>query len=276
MMNNEMQVFEHSEFGRLEVLTVEDKPYFPATESARILGYNQPVHAVNRHCLEDGCMKRTVIDRLGREQEMKFISEGNLYRLIIRSKLPAAERFEKWVFDDVLPSIRKHGAYITTEMLEKILANPALAIRYFNMMKAEREKREALEERVEVLAPKARYHDIILQCNTAIPISVIAKDYGKSGAWLNNCLRELGVQYRVGDTWVLYQQYAQYGYTQTKTHNYVNPKTGEPGAKPHTYWTQKGRLFLYDILKVDGILPRIERDANAEAARDFGEADGYE
>lgn len=108
---NEMQVFQNSEFGEMGVLEIEDKFYFPATTCAKILGYSNPRKAVIDHCQEDGVTKRDIIDSLGRAQQMKYITEGNLYRLITHSKLPAAERFEKWVFDEVLPSIRRNGGY---------------------------------------------------------------------------------------------------------------------------------------------------------------------
>lgn len=108
---NEMQVFQSSEFGELGVLEIEGKPWFPATACAKILGYANPRDAIGRHCVEDGVVKHDVIDNLGRTQSTKFITEGNLYRLITHSKLPAAERFEKWVFDEVLPTIRRTGGY---------------------------------------------------------------------------------------------------------------------------------------------------------------------
>jgi len=253
-MLNQVQIFKNKDFGEIEILTVEEKQYFPATECARILGYNQPEHAVNRHCLNDGCMKRTVIDKLGREQEMKFISEGNLYRLIIRSKLPAAVKFEKWVFDDVLPSIRKYGSYITSEMLEEILSNPEFAIKYFTMLKAERDKCKTLSEQIEVLAPKARYYDVILQCSTAIPVSVIAKDYGMTAVAFNKLLNSFGVQYKIGGTWLLYKEHLDKQYTVSKTYHIQ-----DRAAAIHTYWTQRGRKFLYELLKQHGILPEIER-----------------
>lgn len=108
---NEMQVFQNNEFGELGVLEIEGKPYFPATACAKLLGYTNPRKAILDHCKEDGVTKRDVIDTLGRTQSAKFINEGNLYRLITHSKLPTAERFEKWVFDEVLPTIRKTGSY---------------------------------------------------------------------------------------------------------------------------------------------------------------------
>ena len=92
-------------------MMIDGKEYFPATQCAKILGYSDPFKAIKQHCEEDGWVKCPVIDSLGRTQEMKFINEGNLYRLIVRSKLPAAKKFERWVFDEVLPEIRRTGGY---------------------------------------------------------------------------------------------------------------------------------------------------------------------
>lgn len=110
-MTNTVQVFENSSFGNLEVLTIEGKEWFPAIKVAEILGYANPHKAVRDHTKERGLTIRSVIDSLGRNQNKKFIDEGNLYRLITKSKLPQAEQFEEWVFDDVLPTLRKTGSY---------------------------------------------------------------------------------------------------------------------------------------------------------------------
>lgn len=120
---NEMQVFQNSEFGELGVLEVNGKPYFPATACAKILGYANPRKAILDHCKEDRVTKRDVIDTLGRTQSAKFINEGNLYRLIVKAADQSAsetirekaERFEKWVFDEVLPTIRRTGSYSASE-----------------------------------------------------------------------------------------------------------------------------------------------------------------
>lgn len=105
---NDLQVFQNSEFGELRVLEQDGKPYFPATACAKVLGYKRPADAITAHC--KGSVKYRVPTN-GGNQELKFIPEGDLYRLIVHSKLPAAERFEKWVFDEVLPSIRRTGSY---------------------------------------------------------------------------------------------------------------------------------------------------------------------
>lgn len=130
-MNN-LQTFSNSEFGALEVLEIDGKPYFPATACAKMLGYSNPRDAIKRHCKADGVVKHdgvsSTVNQYGKESEQivqtNFISEGNLYRLIVHSKLPAAERFERWVFDEVLPAIRKQGMYAPdlTDTIAKIVS----------------------------------------------------------------------------------------------------------------------------------------------------------
>lgn len=107
-----VKTFNDTEFGRLEILLIDGKEYFPATDCARMLGYQNPYDAIKKHCRKEGVAKREVLTN-GGVQEKNFITEGNLYRLITNSNLPSAERFESWVFDDVLPTIRKNGAYET-------------------------------------------------------------------------------------------------------------------------------------------------------------------
>ncbi|MEB8206613.1 BRO family protein [Mammaliicoccus sciuri] len=110
-MTKELQIFKNTSFGNLEVLTIEGKQWFPAIKVAEILGYSNPRDAINRHTKLRGVVNHDVIDSIGRNQNKKFIDEGNLYRLITKSKLPQAEQFEEWVFDDVLPTLRKTGSY---------------------------------------------------------------------------------------------------------------------------------------------------------------------
>lgn len=118
---------------------------------------------------------------------------------------------------------------------------------------------EVQRQQIIEMKPKASYYDVVLNCPDLISISVIAKDYGKSAKWLNSYLHSKGIQYKQGSRiWLLYQKYAQLGYTSTKTHSYPDNK-GKIHTSVHTYWTQAGRLFIYATLKADNILPLIER-----------------
>ena len=125
---------------------------------------------------------------------------------------------------------------------------------------------EALTEKVAVqgqqileMKPKVSYYDVVLNCKDLISTSAIAKDYGKSAIWMNRYLHEKKVQFKQGDIWLLYQKYAEKGYTSTKTHTYPG-SDGENHTKVHTYWTQKGRLFIYELMTSDGMYPLIEQE----------------
>ncbi|KHF41472.1 phage antirepressor [Halalkalibacter okhensis] len=268
---NSLQVFHSSEFGQLEIMVIDGKEYFPATEVAKILGYKNPNKAIKDHCKTPGVTIRSVGVVTGKKAdgtdavqqvEKKFINEGNLYRLIAKSNLDMAERFERWVFDEVLPDIRKHGLYASESLLNNILKNPELGIKIFTEYKEAKDKAKKLElenaqhkQIIGELKPKASYYDLVLQNKSVVPISLIAKDYGLSARKLNALLHELGVQYKMGKTWLLYQKYAEMGYTQSKTHAIDADK-----SVMHTYWTQKGRLFLYELLKREKrLVPLIER-----------------
>lgn len=258
---SELQVFQNAEFGSVRTATIDGEPYFVGKDVATILGYSNPRDAISKH-VDDEDKGVAKCDTLGGRQEILFINESGLYSLILRSQLPAAKRFKRWVTSEVLPAIRRHGMYAT----EDLIANPDLAIAAFQALKAEREKRIALEEAVAVqaqqiaeLKPKASYYDVVLKCKDAVNISVIAKDYGWSAQRMNEYLHQKGVQYKQADIWLLYQKHAGCGYTKTNTHVYEDT-CGREHTKVHTKWTQKGRLFIYGLLKADGVYPQIEME----------------
>jgi len=254
-MQNAIQIFENKEFGQLGVLMIDSKPYFPASDCAKALGYKDTINAIKRHC--KGVAKRHILTA-GGSQTANFIPEGDLYRLIIRSKLPTAEKFEQWVFDEVLPSIRKHGAYINEDVIRRMQEDSEYAAELLRNLTAERNRNNALVGRVSMLVPKALYHDIILQCTDAVQVSIIAKDYGMSAVAFNKLLHKLGVQFRIGKTWLLYTQHQGNGYTVTNTYT----KNGIT-TLIHTCWTQRGRFWLYELLKSQGILPDAEKMAGS-------------
>lgn len=258
---SELQIFQNAEFGSVRTATIDGEPYFVGKDVATILGYSNPRDAISKH-VDDEDKGGAKCDTLGGRQEILFINESGLYSLILRSQLPAAKRFKRWVTSEVLPAIRRHGMYAT----EELIANPDLAIAAFQALKAEREKRQSLEEAVAVqaqqiaeLKPKATYYDVVLKCKDAVNISVIAKDYGWSAQRMNEYLHKKGVQYKQSDIWLLYQKHAGCGYTKTNTHVYED-SCGREHTKVHTKWTQKGRLFIYEMLKEDGIYPQIEME----------------
>lgn len=256
-MNN-LQVFNNNEFGAVRTIEINNKPYFCGSDVAKALGYAIPSKAINTHC--KGVSKMEVPTK-GGVQEMLFISEGDVYRLIAKSKLPSAEKFESWVFDEVLPSIRKHGTYATDELLN----NPDLFISVLQDLKKEREEKAKLEGENKIqkqiigeLQPKANYTDVILNNKGLVTITQIAKDYGKSGTEMNNMLHDLGVQYKQSGQWLLYSKYHDKGYTHSNTVD-ITRSDGSKDVKMNTKWTQKGRLFIYNLLKDNEIYPLIEK-----------------
>lgn len=195
-----------------------------------------------------------------------FITEPQMYRLAIKANNKTAERFQDWVTNEVLPSIRKHGAYMTDEKIEEVLLNPDVIINLATKLKNEQEKLEAerngrliAEQQVKEFQPKVSYYDKVLSNDALMTISLIAKDYGMSGAGMNKFLHELGVQYRQGGTWLLYAKYQRTGWTHSET-KMVPRKDGTEKAVLNTKWTQKGRLGLYALLKDNGYLPLIEME----------------
>ena len=200
-------------------------------------------------------MKHPVIDSMGRTQQAMLVNESGLYSLILSSKLPKAKEFKRWVTAEVLPSLRKHGAYFTPQALYESLCKPENLIEILNALANEQKRNTDLSVQNAYLSVKARYYDEILNSKNNVPVTQIAKDYGMSAIAFNKMLHEYGIQYPIRKSWVLYAEYANLGYTQSKTYKYAENK-----ASMHTCWTMKGRIFLYEFLKERGVLPMCERE----------------
>ncbi|HDP1758538.1 TPA: phage antirepressor KilAC domain-containing protein [Staphylococcus aureus] len=242
-----LQRFQNSQFGDLEILTIEGKQWFPATEVAMTLGYSNPRDAISRHVKRRGVVNHDVIDSLGRKQNKKFIDEGNLYRLISRSKLPQAEQFEEWAFDEVLPAIRKHGIYATDNVIEQTLKDPDYIITVLTEYKKEKEQNLLLQQEIGELKPKADYVDEILKSTGTLATTQIAADYGISAQKLNKLLHEARLQRKVNKQWVLYSEHMGKSYTESDTIAIVR-SDGREDTVLQTRWTQKGRLKIHEIM----------------------------
>lgn len=267
-----LQIFESPEFGKVRTLVIDDDPWFVGKDVAQILSYKNTKDALAKHVDPEDKLGSQIATS-GQNREMTVINESGLYSLILSSKLPTAKRFKRWVTSEVLPALRKHGAYATGETIDRIISDPDYGIQLLQTLKEERQKRKELEEanriqqiQIAELQPKASYYDVILNCKDLVSITKIAKDYGMSGQKLNNPLHEKKVQFKQGTIWLPYQNYAEKGYTSTKTHTYLG-NDGETHSKQSMYWTQKGRIFIYELLKKDGILPTIERDQEEKEKR---------
>ena len=269
---NELQIFENAEFGSIRTLEVEGEPYFVGKDVAEVLAYNEPHKAIVRHTDEEDRTKHPILTNSG-TQNSWIINESGLYSLILSSKLPTAKKFKRWVTSEVLPTIRKTGGYVADDekFIGTYLPNADEATRL--MFKANLEAIKSLNNKVGLLEvenaqqkqiigelkPRADYTDKILNCKGLVTITQIAKDYGMSGKKMNSLLHDLGVQYKQSGQWLLYAKYHKKGYTHSKTIE-ITRSDGTPDITMETKWTQKGRLFIYDLLKTNGILPLIERE----------------
>ncbi|ENY94368.1 BRO family protein [Enterocloster clostridioformis] len=170
---NQMEIFKNPEFGSVRVIEENGKYLFCGTDVARALGYAIPTKAVNTHC--KGVSKMEAPTN-GGIQKLLFIPEGDVYRLIVHSKLPSAERFERWVFDEVLPTIRKHGAYMTKEKLWEVATSPEALLKLCSELLAEREENAALREEKALLESKAAFYDLFIDLNHSTNLRTTAKE----------------------------------------------------------------------------------------------------
>ena len=253
----ELQVFNSAEFGSVRTITINGEVMFIGKDVANILGYQNGSRDINHHVDEEDRNKIMIFDGY-LDKETIIINEFGLYSLIFASKMPNAKKFKHWITAEVLPDIRKHKMYAINEILE----NPDLLSAALTRLNNEYQRRKEFEclalvqrQQIAEMQPKASYYDLIIRNKDTVPITQIAKDYGMSGRKFNELLHELGVQYKFRKTWVLYQQYAECGYTQSRTY-----AINDNRSVMHTYWTQKGRFFLYNLLKSEGILPVIEQE----------------
>lgn len=253
MNNTDIVLFRHEEFGEIRTLNIDGIPWFVGKDVAVSLGYTNPAKALRDHVDSEDITVNESFTVNGTQG--KLINESGLYSLILSSKLPNARAYKRWVTSEVLPSIRKHGAYLTAEALHKTLSDPRELAKLLAALAAEQEKNRQLATENAFLTVKAGYYDRILNSKNSVPVTQIAKDYGMTAVAFNKMLHEFKVQYPVGKAWVLYADYANKGYTQSKTYSITEEK-----SVMHTCWTQAGRLFLYQFLMERGILPVCEQE----------------
>ncbi|EGP4911211.1 TPA: phage antirepressor KilAC domain-containing protein [Enterococcus faecium] len=253
---NTPQIF-NFEQNEVRTVLVNDEPYFVGKDVAEILGYSKPRNAISTHVDEEDKQDAPIQGGLGGKQKMTIINESGLYSLILKSKLPSAKKFKRWVTSEVLPAIRKHGGYLTPEKVEEALLNPDTIIQLATQLKEERTGRLIAEQKIAEYEPKISYLDSILSSTDSVTISQIAADYGMSPQQMNKLLHKLGVQKKVGNQWLLCKKHMNQGYT--KSHTTEIPKA-DGGTKivMNTKWTQKGRLFIYELLKKEGYYPQMD------------------
>lgn len=254
---NEIQIFKNYNFGEIRVADISGEPWFCAMDVTKILGYTNGRKAIADHCKEGGVTKRYIGVQTGTKKDgtpaiqevgYSFINEGNLYRLITHSKLPSAEQFETWVFDEVLPSIRKHGIYATPTKVEEILNDPDSFIKILQAFKQERQAKEIAENQLKLQEPKVQYYDEVLTSTSSYTVTQIAKEFGLGPSKLNQMLHEKGVQYKQNGSWIPYFKYQDKGFVHSETLKYKTNE-GKIITKMSFKWTEKGRQFIHKLLK---------------------------
>lgn len=253
-MNN-LQIFNNQQFGQIRVVDVNTVPYFVGRDVAFALGYAKPENAISQHVDKEDTLKQGIPDNQGFIQTTTLINESGVYSLVFGSKLPSAKQFKRWVTSEVLPSVRKHGAYLTDQKVEEVLTDPDTLIKLATQLKAERAETERLkeqhrlaEEQIKLSQPKVEYYNTVLQSDSLIATNVIADQLGLSAKRLNEILQQRQVIYRQNDTFVLYAKYRGLGYEGYRTHTYISNSTGQQHTKQHLYWTEKGREFIHGFL----------------------------
>lgn len=181
MNENKIEIFSSAEFGTVRILTIDNEPYFVGKDVATILGYAKPLNAIAIHVDEDDSLKQGLTDSMGRIQETIVINESGLYSLILSSKLPNAKKFKRWVTAEVLPSIRKHGAYMTPDTLEKALYNPDFLIRLATELKDTQAHVKHLETKIDNDKPKVIFADAVSTSKSSILVGELAKIIKQNG-----------------------------------------------------------------------------------------------
>lgn len=243
----QLTVYNNPEFGDVRIVGNDGEPLFVGRDVAIALGYSNPNDALAKH-VPDKYKLVSQIAIAGQMRSVTLITEAGLYKLVMRSKLPNAEKFSDWVCEDVIPSIRKQGMYINP--------NAPIDPRFLRRMADEIEQRD---KKIAELQPKADYCVKVLESKEHLTSELIAKEYGQSAAWLHETLIKLGAMYmrRRGKKCYYYMKapYDKGGYRDSET---VTLERGMTAV--NHYWTQRGRNFVYNFLKRHGVLPLTERD----------------
>lgn len=261
---NELQNFTNGIFN-LDVKVEGENILFNVKDVARALGFEKVETKNGRryHSIRWSTITKYLRQEVG---EKDFISEPMVYKLAFKANNAVSEKFTDWLAVEVLPTIRKHGAYMTNEVIEKTLTSPDFIIQLATKLKDEQEARLELEKENSQLSlelaeatEKTRYLDLILDSPDELIVKQIAQDYGISAVKFNQILNKLRIQYKQNNQWILYSKFQGKGYIKSRTFNYIGSDKKQH-TRINTCWTQKGREFLYRKLKKAGYLPVVEQD----------------
>ena len=245
---NDLKIFNNAEFGSVRTMTIDGEPYFVGKDVADILGYADPNKALAMHVDDDDKLNDKTASSLGQRGGW-LINESGLYSLVISSKLPSAKRFKRWVTSEVLPSIRKTGAYATPATIENIISNPDFGIQLLNTLKTEQEKNRRLASENERMKPKEIFADAVNASKTSILIGELAKLIAQNGVQIGqrrlfSWLRDNGYLMRSGSSMNLPQQrYIEQGLFEIKENSITNPD-GSVRVTKTTKVTGKGQIYF--------------------------------
>lgn len=257
---NELQIFNSTEFGEVRTIVIDNEVWFVGRDVAIALGYAKPENAIHMHVDEED-KTTTLIQGNGSNYKSKttIINESGLFSLTLSSKLPKAKEFKRWITKEVIPSIRKHGGYLTPAKIEEVLSNPDTIIKLATELKKLRTENQMQAQQIAEFKPIKEYVDIILQSTDTVTITQIAADYGLSAKKLNKILNEEKIQHKVNDQWILYSNMMNKGYTKSETID-IERSDGRIETKMYTRWTQKGRLKIHEILTGLGFIANYDRE----------------
>lgn len=247
----------------VKIYGTAENPLFLAKDIAELIEHSRASEMLKTVDDDEKLMQPILAS--GQNRNMWFLTEDGLYEVLMSSKKPQAKIFKKKV-KEILKTIRKHGAYMTNEVIEKTLTSPDFIIQLATKLKDEQESRLELEKENSQLSldlaeatEKTRYLDLILDSPDELIVKQIAQDYGISAVKFNQILNKLRIQYKQNNQWILYSKFQGKGYIKSRTFNYIGSDKKQH-TRINTCWTQKGREFLYRKLKKAGYLPVVEQD----------------
>lgn len=263
---NQLQNFTNGIFN-LDIKVEGENILFNVKDVARALGFEKVETKNGRryHSIRWSTITKYLRQEVG---EKDFISEPMVYKLAFKANNAVSEKFTDWLAIEVLPTIRKHGAYMTEAKLEEVLLNPDTLISLATQLKEERQARLGLEKENSQLNlelseanKKLPFLEWALQTKGLVTPTIIAKKYGKTSIWLNDWLHKQGIQFKQGKCWVLYKKYDDKGYSDT-----IFSPTDIDHLHPSMKWTVKGMKFIYELLKENGYLPISEQGEDGKAS----------
>lgn len=241
---NELQIFKNKEFGKLTVIEKDGESWFVAKEIAKILGYKLTGDMNRRLDNDEKANMRLMHVRSKQHRNHTVINESGLYNAILGSKKIEAKRFKKWVTSEVLPTIRKTGGYLNSEIDWTDLNNIQ---RVLDVAKEERQKRLKAEKTIKKQKPKVQYYDKVLDSSSCYTVTQIAKYLEMTAHQLNLILKQENIQYKQSGQWLLKKEYQNKGYTNYRIHTFK--ENGKNKTKRYTVWTEKGFEFIIDLME---------------------------